>query len=237
MRCILRPTAHCCNSARAADHGIAEMAHRRGAVALPTTVDEIQFARRASWSVLVAAAADIEVRAGGRALSAHGVFRRAAAPVWVDDRDELRRNCADSLDDVLDILRGRATGEYGNTHIDRAIEIAQLFTPLFVSTVSPVFDVLYSAAPEFECAAHLLYHALAMADGHDLCVRKIRCLALVPTNVVAVPSPTDLIRDAISKTRRAPKRMLIQVDVAPVVVAGERRFRLKRAPGAPVEEM
>lgn len=236
MRCILRPTAHCCNSARAADHGIAEMAHRRGAVALPTTVDEIQFARRASWSVLVAAAADIEVRAGGRALSAHGVFRRAAAPVWVDDRDELRRNCADSLDDVLDILRGRATGEYGNTHIDRAIEIAQLFTPLFVSTVSPVFDVLYSAAPEFECAAHLLYHVLAMADGHDLCVRKIR-FVLVPTNVVAVPSPTELIRDAISKTRRAPKRVLIQVDVAPEVVAGERRFRLKRAPDAPVEEM
>ncbi len=141
-------------------------------------------------------------------------------------------NYADSLDDVLDILRGRATGEYGNTHIDRAIEIAQLFTPLFVSTVSPVFDVLYSAAPEFECAAHLLYHVLVMADGHDLCVRKIR-FVLVPTNVVAVPSPTDLIRDAISKNRRAPKRVLIQVDVAPVVVAGERRFRLKRAPDAP----
>jgi len=206
----------------------------RRVAALPTTADGVPFARK-TWSLLVAATAAAEERAGGRALAAYPVFRETAGPAWTDDVRERRRRCADALRDAVEELCARMGREDVVQPGDHAVAVAKQFLPLFTSAAPPVFGGVYAAAPEFACAAHLMYHVLVLAGGGDVSMWRIR-FALVPPDVASGPPLEDVVRKAIARhvreRGRAPATVVVAVDMPPAVVeVGPRSYRLTCAPG------
>ena len=211
------------------------MAHATGAVALPTTVDAIPFARREEWSLVVKTVANIEGNASRRMLRTYHVFCRAAADTDPMDQDGVLA-CVHTLRDIVDDMRNRKVD-------DRAVCVVKWFIPLFDEAFridqrpGPVFDGVYAAAPEFECATHLLYHALVIAEGGAVPAWKID-LALMSRDIAFAPAQAEFMQNAIAKYMwargRAPVRVLVPIDALPeIAVINGRRLRLTRAADAP----